>query len=1083
MRFADLIKPDLVSTELKSTSKDEVIREIAGRIASVKKLKDSEHIINKLLEREKTGTTGLGGGVAIPHARMENLKDVILFLGVSREGIDFGSIDDKPVHLIFLFLTPLSETATHLKVLSRISQIIKNETLVKRLFSAKDDGELYEILLIQRTEKENYISLDTNQVFEELGTGTQGLSDSQAQSRKIEYGFNELKQVRKTSLVKKLVSNFTNLLALLLWAGAGLAFLIHLNEVGWAIILVIFINALFSFWQEFKAEKAIEALRSLIPNFARVIRNGAEKQILSKEVVPGDIVVFDEGDNIPADARLISAYELRVDNSVFSGESRPGYKTSQMFQHTEEFVWTEMPNLVFAGTSVVSGNGSAVITATGMATEIGKIASLTQSVKEELSPLQKEINKLTKIIAVVAMGLGIVFLVLGTFVAGLTLAASTFFALGIIIGNVPEGLLPTVTLSLAVAVQRMSHRHVLIKKLSSVETLGSTSVICTDKTGTLTTNQISVSKIWINNKILEITGSSYEPTGNFLLNGKEVSQDFFRGVDLPLLCRTSILCSTAKLFAPSPQKSYWSISGDPTEGALLVIAGKAGYDVDEQRESLPLLKRFPFESIRKRMSSVHQFPNDERKALVKGAPKELLSLCKSILIEGKPVPLQESHIQELNKAIDSFALDGLRVLALAYRDLDHNTNLENLTNSDIERDLTLIGITAMYDPPRPEVKGAITECREAGIRVVMITGDYEITALSIARQVGIVSSASAKVITGTALSSMSDQDLSKELEDEVVFARVNPEHKFRIVNTFKDMGNIVAVTGDGVNDAPALKRADIGIAMGIRGTDVAKEAADMILSDDNFASIVAGVEEGRAVFDNIRKFITYIFAHLVPEVVPFGVYALFRTPVPITPLQILAIDLGTETLPALALGTEKPEADIMKQPPRKKSKSLIDSKVLLRGYGYLGVLNSIFVMTAYFWVLFRGGWTWGTSLEPNDTTFENPLHLQATTIVFAGIVVLQFANLLTIRSETRSVFKIGFFSNKLIFWGIGFALAITVAIIYIPLLQPIFSTTALSALDWLVLFFFMTIMFFIEEFRKYVNRKKSASRKQKKSVL
>jgi potassium/sodium efflux P-type ATPase len=1080
MKFSSIVKSSLLSTNIKAETKEEAFKEIVSKFH----IKHKNLALRKIIERESQSSTGIGGGCAIPHARLEDINEVFFFVGISKKGIDFQSVDKKPVHLIFLFITPLSETATHLKVLSKISQIIKNPNLVKRLIDAHDNQELFQILLIQRSEKESYISLTVEQVFQELGTGIGGLTEEEASSRIKEYGPNLLRQKKGPSLVKKFIHNFTNLLALLMWAGSALAFAIDLSTIGWAIILVIVVNALFSFWQEFKAEKAIEALRNLIPSFARVIRNGKEKKVYSTEVVPGDIVIFDEGDNIPADARLISTHELRVDNSVFSGESRPGYKTAKMFHHTEEFIWTEMPNLVFAGTSVVSGNGLAVIIATGMSTEIGKIATLTQSVKEELSPLQKEINKLTQIIAIVAMVLGVFFLAIGVWVAQLSLAASILFALGIILGNIPEGLLPTVTLSLAVAVQRMSKRNVLIKKLSSVETLGSTNVICTDKTGTLTTNQISVRKVWIDNKVVEVSGSSYEPAGEFRWssNKAKVSPDFYKRVDISLLANISILCSTANLLPPSEERSFWSISGDPTEGALLVLAGKANYSVSVQREIYPLLKRFPFESIRKRMSSIHALPGGIKRAFVKGSPKEMLSLSTRIMIGQQPILINENHRKEITRVIDSMARDGLRVLALAYRDIEKGTDLNKITNEDVERDLTLIGITAMYDPPRPEVEGAITLCREAGIRVIMITGDYEVTALSIARQVGIVTSESAKVITGTALAAMSDDQLIEELKNEVVFARVNPEHKFRIVKALKNTGNTVAVTGDGVNDAPALKRADIGIAMGIRGTDVAKEAADMILSDDNFASIVAGIEEGRAVFDNIRKFITYIFAHLVPEVVPFAVFAIFRTPVPITPLQILAIDLGTETLPALALGTEKPEKGIMQLPPRPKSKGLIDKSVLIRGYAWLGSLNAIFILIAYFWILFRGGWQPGMQLEPNDLSFTNPLHLEATTIVFVGIIVLQFANLLAIRSETRSVFQLGFFSNKLIFWGIGFALVFTAALIYIPYFQEIFNTTGLGILEWIILFLFAVIIFLIEEFRKYAFQKQWISLKSKKRV-
>jgi potassium/sodium efflux P-type ATPase len=1075
MKFSSLFIPSFTIANLKASTKEQAIQQLIEKAAKEKKLKSAQQIIDKIIDRETQGSTGIGTGCAIPHARVEGLKEAFLLIAVSKNGIDFQSLDGKLVHLIFLFVTPLAETATHLKILSSISKIVKNESLIKRLISAKNDEELYQTILLQHSEKENYISLDIQQVFQELGTSNSGLSKDDALLRLKEYGPNILKQVKGTPLIRKFINNFTNILALLMWAGGALAFMIGMNTIGWAIIIVIFVNAFFSFWQEFKAEKAIDALRDLIPSYARVIRNGTEEKIKSSEVVPGDIIIFDEGDNIPADSRLISAHELRVDNSVFSGESRPGYKTSEMFQHTEEFVWTEMPNLIFAGTSVNSGNGTAVIIATGMATEIGKIATLTQSVREELSPLQKEINRLTKIIALVALLLGILFLFVGTWIAGLTLTSAAIFALGIILGNVPEGLLPTVTLALAVAVQRMSKRNVLIKKLSSVETLGSTNIICTDKTGTLTTNQISVRKVWINNNTISVGGTSYEPSGDFFLIGAQhvkLQSDFFNATDFRLLSQTSILCSTAKLFSPTTEKKHWSISGDPTEGALLSLAHKAHYDTTIERESNPLLKRFPFESIRKRMSSIHELPRGGRRAFVKGSPNEVLSLSKKILINQEIVVLDEYKKKEIISVIDSMANDGLRVLALAYKDVDPHADLKTVTVADVECNLIFIGITGMTDPPRPEVSGAIQECREAGIRVIMITGDYEITALSIARQVGIIKTPEARVITGATLGTMSNDELQQALSDEVVFARVNPEHKYRIVNAFKELGNVVAVTGDGVNDAPALKKADIGIAMGIRGTDVAKEAADMILSDDNFASIVAGIEEGRAVFDNIRKFVTYIFAHLVPEVVPFGVFILFKTPVPITPLQILAIDLGTETLPALALGTEKPEKDIMKMPPRPKTKGLIDKGILLRGYAYLGILNAFFVMVAYFWVLIRGGWKPGMQLEPNDATFANQLHLEATTMVFAGIIILQIANLLTVRSETKTVFQIGFFSNKLIFWGIAFALLFTAVIVYVPFFQKIFNTTALGLTEWLVLFIFSIVLFFTEEFRKVLFQRK-----------
>jgi magnesium-transporting ATPase (P-type) len=574
-----------------------------------------------------------------------------------------------------------------------------------------------------------------------------------------------------------------------------------------------------------------------------------------------------------------------------------------------------------------------------------------------------------------------------------------------------------------------------------------------------------VKKLWLNGKIIEVSGNGYEPSDKFSLNNRNANG--FVADNLQLFSTIGVLCSTARLIAPRLEEKCWSILGDPTEGALLSFAARAGLDVDKTKELFPLIKRFPFESVRKRMSSLHQITPDKVRAFVKGSPKEILNLSTFIVHEDKIVLLGDNDREQIMCSLDTFAESGLRVLALAYRDY---VNMEAIgkTAEQVECNLTFVGLTAMYDPPRPEVEGAIALCKKAGIRIVMITGDYEITAIAIARQTGIVTSQDAKVINGTTLASMSDQDLQELLKDEVVFARVNPEHKFRIVNAFQKIGHTVAVTGDGVNDAPALKRADIGIAMGVRGTDVARDAADMILTDDNFASIVSGIEEGRAVFDNIRKFMIYIFAHLVPEVIPFCLYAIFKIPFPITALQILAIDLGTETLPAIALGTEKIEEGLMNMPPRPKNKRLIDSSVLFRGYLFLGLLSSVAVLAAYFWVLFKGGWSPGMQLEPNDTSFVNPLHLHAMTMVFAGIVVMQIANVFACRGELKSVFTKGLFSNRLIIWGIAFELVFAAILIYIPFFQKIFNTAPLTCADWGILFVFMIVIFFIEEGRKRI---------------
>ncbi len=1075
MKVSDLVNRNLLSVNLKSRTRDAVLAEIVELIARREKLANKNEILQAIIRREEECTTGLGYGVAIPHARIADLKKKVLFIGVSKAGVDFGCADSRPAHLLIFFITPLTEPGTHLKILSIISSLIKNSALVSRLVQARTESELFDLLMGTESDRAGFISLSEEEIYLEIGTAPGGLSDSEARKRLAAYGKNGLKKSGGVSLWKRLIDNFINLLAILMWVGAGLAFLVGMPEVGWAIIAVIFINAIFSFWQEFKAEKALEALRHLIPSFIRVLRNGRETRIPSEEIVPGDIIIFEEGDNITADARLIEAHELRVDSSVFSGESRPGYKSAEALADHAEFLWTEIPNLVFAGTSAVSGTGKAVVIATGMGTELGKIAYLTQMTRVDLSPLQKEINRLTKIIALIAVLMGVFFLLIGSAFAKLSLAASAIFAIGIILGNVPEGLMPTVTLSLAMAVQRMARRHALIKKLSSVETLGCTNVICTDKTGTLTTNQISVRKFWLNRKVVEVTGSDYSPSGEFIHGGKKGGpQDVLAPEDnFGLFARIGILCSTAKLAPPTSdqkiQERGWTLLGDPTEGALLALAAKGGMDLQAISGRFPLKARLPFESIRKRMSSVNESQDGSLRAYVKGAPREVLDLSSKVLLDNREAKLDPAIREELVARINEAAGQGLRVLALAYRDLDPAMDLRAAGPGAIEKDLVFVGLASMYDPPRPEVREALALCRRAGIRVVMITGDYGLTALSIGKEVGIISSDNAEVITGAMLGEMTEEALKEKLKHEVVFARVNPEHKLRVVGAFKDLGEIVAVTGDGVNDAPALKRADIGIAMGIRGTDVAKESAEMVLTDDNFASIVAAIEEGRAVFDNIKKFITYIFAHLVPEAIPFVLFVLFKVPAPITAMQILAIDLGTETLPALALGVEKPEKGIMDVPPRPKNKGLVDKIVLFRGYIFLGLLNTAAVLVAYFFVLFQEGWSFGMQLEPSDTSFVNPLHLRATTMVFAGIIVMQIANVFACRSEKQSVFRLGFFNNKLILWGILFEIIFTCALIYVPAFQTVFNTAPIGWTDWGLLIAFMIIIFFLEELRKRVS--------------
>ncbi|MBI5875927.1 MAG: cation-transporting P-type ATPase, partial [Deltaproteobacteria bacterium] len=782
------------------------------------------------------------------------------------------------------------------QLLSRLEGFLLNKVFRNAILSAKTKEAI--IGIVKKEEglgRDAYIPLAKQEIFAELNTQEAGLTDKEALHRAAVVGPNALKKIAAKHLLYDFLQSLTNLFAVLLWLGGILSFVAGMPELGWAIFLVITINALFSFWQEYKAERAVEALQKLLPQKVKVIRDGKEKEIAGSDLVPGDIILLSEGNRIPADGRLIEADDMRVDNSPLTGESRPVYKMAESLENGKNFIWTEMPNLIFAGTNVLSGMGKAVVTATGMDTEIGKVAYLTQAIKPEMSPLQKEMARVTKVVTWIAVSLGLVFFLLGYKIAGLTYLESFIFAIGIIVANVPEGLLPTVSLSLAMGVQRMAGKNAIVKKLSAVETLGSVNVICTDKTGTLTTNQMCVTRLWVNGKNIEVTGNGYEPIGDFIyfiLNGKgnALSHGDLENEGVNELLKAAGLCNNAHLVAPLQKGAGggWSISGDPTEGALVVAAEKAGLHLEELKKQNPRIAHLAFERIRKRMTTIHEAGNRHPPqaeamgnrviAYIKGAPKETLSLCTNIKKHGKIVQLTEQERDEILKQNDLMAGDGLRVLAVAYREI--NEGMEYKVE-EVEKDLTFIGLAAMFDPPRPEVKKAIEECHTDGIRVIVMTGDYGLTAQAIAKEVGIGVGTDLKSvpksITGIELSKLSHRELKELLKKgETIFARVAPKDKLRVVSALQDMGEIVAVTGDGVNNAPALKKADIGIAMGMRGSDVAKESAEIVLTDDNFATIVEAIREGRAVYANIRKFVTYIFASNIPEIVPFIAFVLFK---------------------------------------------------------------------------------------------------------------------------------------------------------------------------------------------------------------
>ncbi|SHJ27387.1 potassium and/or sodium efflux P-type ATPase [Parasporobacterium paucivorans DSM 15970] len=928
------------------------------------------------------------------------------------------------------------------------------------------------------SKKEDIFRLQIDKVYEALETSSLGLSQTEAEKRQNEEGKNLIAEKQKKSSIIIFLSNFTHLMAILLWCAGAIAIPAGMPQLGIAVWLVNVINGVFSFMQEYRAGKATEALRNMLPSYSRVIRDGLEQKILSQDLVSGDMLLLEEGDKISADARLIEISDLQVDQSTLTGESNPVRKTKDAVLR-DDLTRAETPNLIFAGTSVSEGNGKAIVIQIGMKTEFGKIANLTQNMEAEESPLQKELDRLTKQISIIAIGFGVVFFAAAVFLVKQPIASSFIFALGMIVAFIPEGLLPTVTLSLAMAVQRMSGRNALVKKLSSVETLGSTTVICTDKTGTLTQNEMTVSNLWLPGKEFDVTGVGYAPEGNIIKNEKKVSAN--DDADLKLLLTGAALCSNARLLPPNEESVRYTVLGDPTEACLGVVAVKAGIDLKRQIELTPRLRELPFESRRKRMTTIHQLesPVDGTRliAYVKGAPKEVMELSQKVRINGKTAPMDPDMRREIIEANDSYARKGLRVLAVAYRLIHRDDEgipvaMSDYTPMIIERDLVFVGLIIMADPPRTEVADAVAECHRAGIRVIMITGDYGLTAESIAKRIGIVKGTSPRVLSGLELGEISDEQLKEYLKDEIIFARVAPEQKLRVVSNLQEMGEIVAVTGDGVNDSPALKKANIGIAMGIAGTDVAKEAADMILTDDNFASIVHAIEEGRAVYSNIQKFLLYILNSNVPEAIPSALFLFSRgaIPLPLTIMQILTIDLGTDMMPALGLGTEKPEKGIMNQPPRKQNMPLLSRKLVLKAFLWYGMLGSIFSIDSYFFVNVQNGWP-NVTLAAEGTS----IYIKATAMTLAAIVFCQIGAVFNCRTEKQSVFSVGIFKNKQVNLGIAVEIIIIVAMVYLPPLQSVFNTTALGVTDWMLLCAWPPLILLIEETRKLFMRRKNGN--------
>jgi magnesium-transporting ATPase (P-type) len=906
-----------------------------------------------------------------------------------------------------------------------------------------------------------WAGLDPEAAIVALDASRAGLNRAEVAERLARYGHNTLPRLRRRPWYLELAANFIHLFALLLWAAAGLAWVAGMPQLAWAIVAVILINGLFSFWQEYQAERAAEALEALLPRQVTVKREGQAQLVPTSEIAPGDLLLLSEGEATPADARLISAAGVRLDVSSLTGESRPVPRTVESIDSASDARAATLSNLVFAGTTVASGRGEAVVFATGANTEFGRIAQLTQSQDERPSPLQREIKRVTRFVTVLAVAMGIAFFIIGVKFGGLSPTSGFLFAIGIIVANVPEGLLPTLTLALALGVKRMARRRALVKRLSSVETLGATTVILTDKTGTLTENEMTARELWAGGASYQLSGTGYDPGGE--LAHKDGAENDPAAITEML--RVAALCCDAHLVPPKNDQWRWAAIGDPTEAAILSAAAKLGLS-REKLSAWPRLAELPFDSSRKRMTSIQQI-NGAAVACVKGAPGEIFARCVAIRLRSGAEPFDGELRRRAEVAHDAMARRGLRVLAVATRGVDLNSQANDEWHVEgVERDLTLLGLIAMEDPPRPEVASAIAACRQAGVRVVMVTGDHGLTAAAISHEIGLSDGAS-RVVTGVELDSLDDTRLAALLDTrDVIFARVTPEHKLRLVEACQRKGEVVAVTGDGVNDAPALKRADIGVAMGITGTDVAREAADMVLADDNFANIVAAIEEGRAVYDNVRKFVTYIFASNIPELVPFIIFVLFRIPLPLTVMQILAVDLGTDLLPALALGAESPEPDVMRRPPRSRRERLLNLPTLLRAYGWLGMIEAALSLSGYFFAYWLSGWRQGAPLAGSGLVYAT-----VTTMSLAGIVASQIGNAFACRSGRQASWRLAFASNPLLLIGILVEVALLLLLVYAPPLQTVFGLAPLGIKHWLLLATFGPLLLVCEECRKAVWRR------------
>ncbi|MDQ0088308.1 Ca2+-transporting ATPase [Paenibacillus anaericanus] len=891
-------------------------------------------------------------------------------------------------------------------------------------------------------EQKNWHQLSGDELLESFGvTREQGLTEEETERRRQESGWNELLEGARISPFILFLNQFKDFMMLVLMGATLISGLLgeYLDAV--TIIAIVILNGVLGFVQEFRAERSLRALKQLSAPHANVLRQGKIQHVTARELVPGDIVIMESGDRIPADIRWLVTNSLDVEESALTGESHPVGK------HTKALYELEVPlgdqkNMGFMGTMITRGSGKGIVVRSGMDTEMGKIADLLQNTETQDTPLQRRLAQLGKILIYLSLALTVLVVLVG--IINGQPAGSMFLAgVSLAVAAIPEGLPAIVTIALALGVQRMIKRKAIVRKLPSVETLGCASVICSDKTGTLTQNKMTVTKLWLEGRSLEVTGEGYEPVGNILDQGLPV--DLKRDQTLRRLLQISSLCGNAVIFEEDtgdegrPRRkgkedaaeSQWRLKGDPTEGALVVLSSKMGLSPTSLGSMYTREVEFPFDSKRKRMSVVvsHQ---GGKIVLVKGAPDMLLEQCSYILWGGKVVPLTGTFRQKVLASNEEMARGALRVLGMAYRELRPQDSMDN--EDAVESQLIFVGLTGMIDPPRREAREAISVCRRAGIKTVMITGDHGLTAEAIANELGIMPRGGHSM-SGQQLAVLSDEELDRQVEGIYVYSRVSPEHKLRIVKALQNRGHVVAMTGDGVNDAPAIKAADIGISMGITGTDVAKEASSLILSDDNFSSVVAAIEEGRNIYENIRKFIRYLLASNVGEILTMLFAMLAGLPLPLLPIQILWVNLVTDGLPAMALGVDQPEKDLMEHKPRGANENIFARrmgwKILSRGF-----LIGICTLGA-FWLTYR--------IAPNDAGQL----IKAQSVAFATLVMAQLIHVFDCRSS-RSIFHRNIFQNRYLVVAVLSSVLLLLGVMYIEPLQPIFKTVPLGTREWAI---------------------------------